>query len=183
MNYDVVRARKTNRVGRVGRYDESREGRETGSPPGKYGEETAKSVRNDTRLHRARGKNASLNERSTPDDEERANRDEWISRTGISRSRMSESTRGICAKNRLRSLYTRICTATPDGESLRITPLRSFAISKPTAIVCQLAFHFSFPRRPFVSETQRVSEEFLESRAFVSNRIPYTSHISALAVR
>lgn len=94
MNYDVVRARKTNRVGRVGRYDESREGRETGSPPGKYGEETAKSVRNDTRLHRARGKNASLNERSTPDDEERANRDEWISRTGISRSRMSERAPG-----------------------------------------------------------------------------------------
>lgn len=55
MNYDVVRARKTNRVGRVGRY-EAREGKRE-KPAGEV--EGKKSlVRNDTRRLRGGEKKA-----------------------------------------------------------------------------------------------------------------------------
>lgn len=64
MNYDVVRARKTNRVGRIGRY-EAREGKREACR-GSGGQKSA--IRNDTRRRGRKKGQSSLNER-TPDND------------------------------------------------------------------------------------------------------------------
>lgn len=71
MNYDVVRARKTNRAGRIGRYETLREREARCLPRGKSRRQKS-AIRNDTRQCGRGGgrkkRQSSLNER-TPDND------------------------------------------------------------------------------------------------------------------